>query len=169
MSRSHGGKPFEAYKDDVLVGVFDLQNDAAKELGVPQADLQRVLVGKYSCARGYKFKYVGEDFRYVSKVPPRKERKPKCPIRLEVWRKRKLLGHTVAFNYKDEDFQIKRCRSLYKGILKVFKDGELVSEFLSLREASKSLNIKQGTITDIVAGRRQSAHGYTFVKEKLNA
>lgn len=169
MSRGHGGKPFEAYKDGVLVGIFDLQNDAAKELGVPQADLQRVLAGKYFCAKGYNFKYVGEDFKYISKVIPKKQKKEKCKARLLAWETRRKKGITTSFKRDDKEVQLKRARSIFKGVLKAYKDGILVGEFLSLGEASESLNIKKQSISQVMGGHRETVFGYKLIKEKLNA
>lgn len=64
MSRIHGGRDFQAYKDGILVGTYKMQKEACKDLGVQQSKISKCLSGERKHTKGYRFKYVGEDFKY---------------------------------------------------------------------------------------------------------
>lgn len=59
MSRAHGGKPVEAWRDGELVGVYHSQGACARALGIRQGNLWGCLNGRsgYRSASGYTFRY----------------------------------------------------------------------------------------------------------------
>lgn len=71
VSRRQGGKPFEIWKNGTLLEVFDLQKDCADKYNLTQSKISKCLKGLNSHTKGFKFKYVGEDFTYIKK--PRKK------------------------------------------------------------------------------------------------
>lgn len=162
MSLGHGSKPFEVYKDGKLINTYECQSVAARELGIPVADLGRVLLGKTKHTKGYMFKFVGEDFKYIPKVLNKKE--PKIVVRNETC-DRLLLSKNIKLRFTRRDVKLNHSRALFKGILRVFKNDQLIGTFLSLLEASEVLNLKKGSISFCLAGHRNTLYGYSFTKE----
>lgn len=63
-SIAQGGKPFS----DQFGRVYQTQNDAARAIGAPQANVRLVLLGKRLQVKGYRFKYLdGSTPEWVSK------------------------------------------------------------------------------------------------------
>lgn len=68
ISRVQGGRDFEVYKEGVRVGVYRTQRECAEYLGLRQSKISMCLLGKNNTHKGYKFKYVGEDFNFTPKA-----------------------------------------------------------------------------------------------------
>lgn len=146
----------EAYtKEGTFLGIYNSQAECTREFNINSIDISRVMSGHMSHTKGYKFKYENEiEFRYKAVVIPRKIKK---------------IPTKKGNNFKGVDFSIRETRinhsrSQFKGILKVYKENKLIGEFLSLMEMNEVLGIRRGSVTDCIAKRRHSVHGYTFEK-----
>lgn len=67
VSSSRGGRAFEIYKNDILLETFDFIIDAVKKYKLNSSGISGCLSGKFSQHKGYKFKYVGENFKFIQK------------------------------------------------------------------------------------------------------
>lgn len=174
MSLSHGSNPFEVYKDDKLIGTYGCQSVAARDLNIPAVDLGRVLNGKSKSVYGYRLKFVGEDYRYISKVVVKKI-KTKSNRKLDGYKKlgKKRKDSILSGKYKmplmepSREVKLNHSRGIYKGILTVTKDGVIIGKYLSLLEASEGLGLKGSSITNCTKGHRKTLFGYTFHKQDI--
>jgi hypothetical protein len=57
ISTSHGGRLFEVYRDDVMVGEFQVQSECAKVLGLSQGNIGMCLKGVRPGTKGFTFKF----------------------------------------------------------------------------------------------------------------
>lgn len=152
ISKLQGGKRIEIYdKRGDLVKTVNLQHEAAAFVGGSQPKIWRCLQGISRTHMGYRFKYVGEDFLHVKK----------STVSLGMLGKRhsestkKKMGPAMA-------------RGKFKGILEVIKDGKVISKFLSLGEAAKSLKIRVAGISKSLKNNK-AYKGYKFNKIPLVA
>jgi len=193
LSRGQGGKPFEAYHLGVFIGVFECQSQFAREYNLHQSKITGILRGRLNQSKGFKFKYVNEDFKYKKKkrvfVGPshmlgkkhseetkikiglksiNKKISPECKLLMSAIKKEKFKNGTLKLpDYNNRETAIKQARNCFNGLLKIYKDGVLIGEFLSTKEASEFLNIKSSSIAAVICGRRKSIFGYVIKKEKV--
>jgi group I intron endonuclease len=113
VSRSRGGKPIEIYKIGKLLKTYDTIKECLEDHPeMISSGISGVLSGKCKHHKGYRFKYVGEDFKYVNRrigcqkgKSISKETRTKLSNSLkgrEVWNKGKKTGnyHTKESNQK---------------------------------------------------------------------
>jgi transcriptional regulator with XRE-family HTH domain len=194
MSEAHGGKPFEVYKNNDLIGIFYSQAQCARDLNISQSKIGEVLKGNRNTSHGYMFKYIGKEFSY--KVKPRKiadlsnriwkkhseETKKKISkagigrvtsektkeLQSKIKKEKYEKGTLHLVDYSNREIAIKQARNKFKGIARVYKNGELIGEFLSIKEISETLNIKSNSIAQVICGRRKKIFKYTIEKEGYN-
>jgi len=137
-SRAKGGKSFEAYDlNGNFIKTFDLQTDCSRELGIKQSNLWSCLNGKTDTIKGYRFKYVGEDFKFI----PASKKDKKCSLNM--------------------------AKSKFKGKLLVYKNNLFIGKYDSPLEASIHLNLKNNYIRNKLSKNKKNTKGYFFIKEEL--
>lgn len=179
MSRSHGGKSFEVYDlNGNYVKTFYSQHRCAEELKLNQSNIWNCLKGNSDTIKGYRFKYVGEDFKFVKsnyvRQFPKDLNKGRIPTKEQI-EKRKISiakfhkNNPGAFKLtKEQSIQV--ARKKFNAILEVYVEGILIDSFLSVKEASSSLKIKQSCISCRINKPRirNTKYKYVFVKKELN-
>jgi group I intron endonuclease len=153
LSKSLGGKPIDIcdLEGNVLKTV-NFQNEAADFVKGNQSKIWKCLQGITGKHKNHRFKYAGEDFKYVKKE----------------WSNG---GGNTGRSHSEktkEKMGPAMARGKFKGVLEVFRDSSKVGEFLSLGEAAKELNIKvQGISSSLKSGKIYKR--YTFNKLPLVA
>lgn len=71
MSRAHGGRPIEAFKDGVVVAVYATQGECAKALGTSQGNVSNCVLGRPGSrsVRGFILRFAGTGTSVPSNPP----------------------------------------------------------------------------------------------------
>lgn len=76
------------------------------------------------------------------------------------------ITHKENLNYgnrtRKHSESMKNHPSMYKGVIQMDMNGNFISEYPSLREAGRMLNIHMTNIKDCCKGKYKSTHGYIF-------
>lgn len=178
MSIAHGGRPFEAYDlQGNYVKTFDTQRQCCRELGIKQSNLFHCLKGNTNTIKGYRFKYVGEDFKFVKstyvKQFPKDVNVGRVPTQQQIEKHKKSMAkfhkeNPGAWKLNEQEC-IELARHRFNAILEVYEDGKLINTFLSVKEASITLNIKQPCISSRMNKPRirNTKYRYVFIKKEL--
>lgn len=195
MSEAHGGKPFEMYKNDTLIGVFYSQATCSREYNLQQSKIGEVLKGNRETTGGYRFKTVNEDFKY-KKLPRKvadlsnrvwKKHTDETKIKIGIAGRGRIVsditkekisriklenlasGKNKMPDFSNKQVRINLARSLFNGILKVYYNDIYVGSYYSTLEAAEDLKLKACSIAACIHGNRNSLYNYKFKKESINA
>lgn len=153
ISRLQGGKSIDICNmEGNVIKTVNFQREASEFVSGDQSKVWTCLQGQRNSHKGYRFKYSGENFKYVKKSRVSKG----------------MLGKRHSSETKSKKMPLAMARGKFKGTLEVFKGGEKVEDFLSLKECADKLNIKvTGISSSIKSGKKYK--GYTFNKITLVA
>lgn len=191
MAISSGAREFEVYdKDGNHVGNWINQTKCAEDLGLLQCKVNSCLKGRVSHTKNYKFKFVGEDFKYVKKESnpnsirkgfkvseetKRKlsnslkgKKKSKEHIEKMVKTKRKMYEEGTLLPtryYQSKEERIESSKRIGKHIYQLIKDEKVVEEFDSLMLLAERLNCNKTTACN-KANSKYRVKGYHIRKIK---
>ena len=152
ISKAHGGRPFEVYKDNILIGVYENQSFCAEKLGILQSKIYKCLKGEVKHTKGYMFKYVGEDFKYVNRKKGNNYRKGKKHSE-----KTKIKMSKSNSNNKYDHYEV-HCPNLD------------VLRFNTVKEIASYLNCTVSGVSNVIAGRRNTIkkHKIKIITGEIN-
>lgn len=178
MSISQGGRSFEVYNlDNAYIGTFDTQRECSRVLNIKQSNIYRCLKGETNSIKGYRFKYIGEDFKYV-----KSNYVPKFPKDVNKGRghteKQKTKWKESIKNFhknnpncfkRNEEYCIKIARKAFNAKVEVYKENKLVGIYFSIKEIVLDLKINREYIYKCLSKTKKinTYKGYTFIKKEL--
>lgn len=187
MSISSGGKPFEVWKDNTLIKIYNTQNECCEELGLLQSKISKCLNGIFKQTKGYSFRYLNEDFKYKRKKGCVRNRKPHSDltkIKISKSNLNKKRSKTTKeklskiFKQQFKDGRIPFCRKFSyedrlklsklttKGIIVIYnKDMKKIEQFNSIMELCLKYNFKKQSVHAVLSGKRTSLFGYIIKRQ----
>ena len=147
LSKAHNAKEFEVF--DIkgnLIGKYLNQTICAEELGITQQKISLCLSGKRNKTNNYRFRYVGEDFKFI----PKKKNLT-----------RKGEKRSLSTRIKMSKSNSKNINSKYL----VYKNNNYLGKFNTILEVSLAFNLKKNLVCRVVNDpKRKTTSGYQIIR-----
>jgi hypothetical protein len=140
---------------------------ATKELNIGKSSINAVCKNKQYTAGGFRWSYKGEELD-LTKKRIKRDKKPKPPISqsdiisnnlAKLEQKTQIQNKILELAEKNRTF----IQSPYrKSIVQYTPTGDKIAEFISITQASKTLNIDPRLICNVCKGRRNLAGGFIW-------